>query len=341
MLKALNVFIILLLIILPAFFGAALSGKHITFPVRFIEKKAFSLKIFLIFLLADLFMFLFLAYFLKKAKAVSQNKASFPWWGYLSIFFMTFFWILAWTRFPWFSDFQRYTFAPLWFSYIFLVNAIDYWRTGSCFIKERPIFFILLFPLSSIFWWTFEYLNTFIQNWYYINVPEDTFVFSVHATLCFSTVLPAVISTRELLSKTISLKGFWKIKVSYSYKEAIFLMFFSCLGLFFLSIFPDYLFPFVWVFPLFIITSFQMLTGKKTIFSDICSGDWNTLVCSSISGLICGFFWEMWNFWSFAKWKYSIPFVDCLHVFEMPILGYGGYIPFGLICSAFVKTVEN
>jgi hypothetical protein len=51
-----------------------------------------------------------------------------------------------------------------------------------------------------------------------------------------------------------------------------------------------------------------------------------------MAALICGLFWEMWNYYSAAKWAYSIPFVDAFHLFEMPLLGYGGYIPFGLEC---------
>ena len=46
--------------------------------------------------------------------------------------------------------------------------------------------------------------------------------------------------------------------------------------------------------------------------------------------LVCGLFWEMWNFWTYPKWQYSISFVDFARVFEMPLLGYGGYLPFGL-----------
>ncbi|MEC7347693.1 MAG: hypothetical protein VYB60_02400, partial [SAR324 cluster bacterium] len=46
--------------------------------------------------------------------------------------------------------------------------------------------------------------------------------------------------------------------------------------------------------------------------------------------LICGFFWEFWNFWSYPKWIYQIPFVDFWRIFEMPVLGYLGYLPFAL-----------
>lgn len=51
----------------------------------------------------------------------------------------------------------------------------------------------------------------------------------------------------------------------------------------------------------------------------------------SLGALICGFFWEMWNYFSFPKWIYHTPGAEFLRVFEMPLLGYGGYIPFALV----------
>jgi hypothetical protein len=51
-----------------------------------------------------------------------------------------------------------------------------------------------------VFWWSFEYLNRFVGNWRYLDPPGfgagEYFLF---ATLPFATVLPAVLSTRELL----------------------------------------------------------------------------------------------------------------------------------------------
>lgn len=46
--------------------------------------------------------------------------------------------------------------------------------------------------------------------------------------------------------------------------------------------------------------------------------------------LLCGFFWEFWNYYSSPKWIYEVPFVDFWHLFEMPLLGYLGYLPFAL-----------
>ena len=59
-------------------------------------------------------------------------------------------------------------------------------------------------------------------------------------------------------------------------------------------------------------------------------GDWPPVAALSLGALICGFFWEMWNYYSYPKWIYHTPGAQFLHLFEMPLLGYAGYIPFAL-----------
>ena len=63
------------------------------------------------------------------------------------------------------------------------------------------------------------------------------------------------------------------------------------------------------------------------------AGDWRGAVAAMLAAIICGGFWEMWNYYSLAKWQYSIPLVQRFHIFEMPLLGYAGYLPFGLECA--------
>jgi hypothetical protein len=57
----------------------------------------------------------------------------------------------------------------------------------------------------------------------------------------------------------------------------------------------------------------------------------------AIAALVCGFWWELWNFKSLAHWEYAIPSVHRFQLFEMPLLGYGGYLPFGLECLAVTQ----
>ncbi len=49
----------------------------------------------------------------------------------------------------------------------------------------------------------------------------------------------------------------------------------------------------------------------------------------------------MWNMFSLARWEYTIPFVHALQVFEMPVLGYAGYLPFGLECLAVGDVMQR
>jgi hypothetical protein len=47
----------------------------------------------------------------------------------------------------------------------------------------------------------------------------------------------------------------------------------------------------------------------------------------------------MWNYKSLSHWEYAIPFVNQFKIFEMPLLGYAGYLPFGLECMAVTQLV--
>ncbi len=260
----------------------------------------------------------------------------FPWWGWVSVCSLFLFWILAWTRFTWFADFQGLTFTPLWISFIIFLNALTYQRTGHCLLLDQPKFFLSLFVWSAGFWWYFEYLNRFVQNWRYIGIEPMTGLFyGVHSSLAFSTVLPAILSTCELLSSC-------SLFTKYSYRRPLLLsqstslipslMFPGVFCLMGLALWPNYFFSLLWVGPLLLMVAFQLRWGGSRIISALRRGAWQVITIPACAALLCGFCWELWNYESAAKWVYSIPFVDRFHLFEMPILGYGGYLPFGLEC---------
>ena len=163
------------------------------------------------------------------------------------------------------------------------------------------------------------------------------------ATLPFATVLPAVLGTYDLLATFprlgAGLDDFMKLRVGHPRSVAFMVFVIGCVALAGIGVWPDLLFPMLWLAPLFIITSYQALRGQATIFSRIAAGDWRQIWLLVMAALICGFFWEMWNCYSLAKWKYSVPFVERFRVFEMPILGYAGYLPFGLECAVIAEFI--
>jgi len=261
---------------------------------------------------------------------------SFPWWGWLGIISGAVSWILAWTRFAWFAPLQPHTFILLWLSYILVINALCYRQTGRCMLMDRPRFFALLFPASAAFWWFFEYLNRFVQNWYYIGVHYNAFEYFCHATLSFSTVLPAVLGTREWIAGMPWVERGFKNFVPFEFARpktaARAVLLISGAGLAGIGVWPDYLFALLWISPLLIIVALQVLAKERHVLADIAGGDWRRVISAAVAALFCGGFWEMWNYFSLAKWQYSVPFVHGFKIFEMPLLGYAGYLPFGLEC---------
>jgi hypothetical protein len=279
-------------------------------------------------------------------QALRTPHSSFPWWGWLGVAAGAVTWTLAWTRFPWFAPLQPFTFSPLWFAYIVAINALTLRRTGHCMLKDRPRYFLALFLASAAFWWFFEYLNRFVQNWYYAGVTDITpLEYFIFATLPFSTVLPAVLGTYDYIASFpatgAGLDGFLPIAVRRPRALAWIALLASGAGLLGIGIFPDCLFALLWLSPLIVIASLQTIGGQSNIFTPSKSGCWRRAYLLAMAALICGFFWEMWNYWSLAQWKYSVPFVGAFKIFEMPILGFAGYLPFGLECAVIGDIVAR
>jgi len=349
------VFLSVLLIILPLA-GVMIKGMdptpYLEFPprVNYVEHAPFSWGAFI--LLAFLFIAVLfplirrLKHGYAAGRVVARAKNVFPWWGYTGILLVAVSWFFAWNRFQWFTPLQAFTFIPLWLGYILCINGLTFTRTGSCLLRTYPLFFLALFPLSSVFWWFFEYLNRFVQNWHYLGVENFSGgEYILHASLCFSTVLPAVQSTEEYLASfprlTDPLKK-WRPAVIHNplpWGWFLFVLAASCLGA--ISFYPDYLFPMLWVAPFLVITAVQIVCGVETVFSDLPGGDWRRIWLPAMAALSCGFFWEMWNFKSLAHWEYSVPFVQRFHIFKMPLLGYGGYLPFGLECMVVAIMLDR
>jgi hypothetical protein len=270
------------------------------------------------------------------AKAL-RPAGNFPWWGKLGVMAGLISWVLAWSRFDWAHGIQPHTFTPLWFYYILVINALSYRRTGHCMLLDSPGYFLALFPASALFWWFFEYLNRFVQNWFYQGPPFGAVQYVIFATLPFSTVLPAVLGTRQWLWSCGWLQNGFRHFVVLPFPRSRLagwaVLILSAAGLAGIGVWPNRLFALLWVSPMLIVLSLQVLAGQRHVLSALAEGDWRLVVASATAALICGFFWEMWNFYSLSRWTYSIPYVGRFRVFEMPVLGYAGYLPFGLECS--------
>jgi hypothetical protein len=223
-----------------------------------------------------------------------------------------------------------YLFFPLWLGYILAVDALVLHRSGTSLLKRSPRDFVLLFALAAPAWWLFEVINWRTQNWEYLG--SGTFSDLEYILLCsisFSTVMPAVFETAELV------RGFpWterfaagpRIRPTQGFCFGFLLSGLLMLGL--VLAWPRYFYPLVWVSIFMILEPLNVWLSRRHFLETLQHGDWRPVVSLSLAALVCGFFWEMWNYFSWPKWIYHTPGAQFFHVFEMPLLGYGGYLPF-------------
>ncbi|MDD3181077.1 MAG: hypothetical protein PHQ04_12155 [Opitutaceae bacterium] len=265
----------------------------------------------------------------------------FPWWGWLAVGWTLSWWVLAWTRFPWFAWAQRYTFTPLWLGFIVGVNGLTWRRLGHCLLIREPASLSRLFIASAAFWWVFEYLNRFVRNWHYLGAQGvGALEYAVHASICFSTVLPAVASMREWLGTLDGLQTRLADGPPWPWlqgsRTGAGLVAAALAGLALTGAQPVYGYAALWSAPLLLAVGLALRRGKSGWWSEVAAGDWRAAGTWALAAVGCGFFWELWNLLSFAKWIYTVPFVQRGLIFEMPLLGYTGYLTFGLECAIAV-----
>ncbi len=234
-------------------------------------------------------------------------------------------------------------FFPLWLGYTLVVDALVLRRTGSSLLTRSPRDFAMLFVISAPAWWVFEIINWRTANWQYLGgeLFSDLEYF-VLASVNFSTVIPAVFGTAELIGTSRWIGRFGRgprISATPRTCWGFLLMGFAMLGL--LLVWPRYFYPLMWVSLVLILEPINVWLGKRSILTRLHHGDWRTVIALGTGALTCGFFWEMWNYLSYPKWIYHVPFADFWHLFEMPLLGYLGYLPFGLELYLLVHLIER
>jgi hypothetical protein len=219
-----------------------------------------------------------------------------------------------------------------WWSYILIVDSLVYRINKNSLILSRPRQFLQLLPWSVTLWLIFEQFNFALQNWRYVDLPHEIWLRWAGYIIAYSTVLPGLFETSELLEAL----GLFKHSPVKPLRKArrLYIPFVISGGamLAFSMLLPRYCFPLVWLGFIFLLEPANHKLEGKSLLADWESGTLRTLYLLLLSGLICGLLWEFWNFWARSKWLYSIPFFDRWRLFEMPLLGYLGFPPFALEC---------
>lgn len=271
--------------------------------------------------------------------------ARFPVWFWIGAAVTLFFWWLMWTRVTPFGDLVYYAFTPLWWGFILTLDGWVYHRSGGySLLAKRPKTLLISAAVSLVGWTYFEYFDYFaLGDWYY---PNSTMAQLSHSTIvllfltAYTTVWPAIFEWYNLLNTVPSLAKRYSDgpKVALPGGTLLWGGFFLIFAMVF---YPYPLFWVLWVGTLMVFSGQLIRKGIWNPFTAMAQGNWGPALLIALGTLCNGLFWEMWN-WGSAHpsnpvtnpnyWMYNIPYVNVIHIFsEMPLLGYMGYMPFGIL----------
>ena len=240
-----------------------------------------------------------------------------------------------------------------WTGYILFADAVVWQRRGSSWLRNNRAELLFLACVSIPLWVVFEMYNKYsLRNWYYIGLPDNLLLRYLGYAWSFATIWPAIFETGEAVSSLRDRRaplnrsraslprpqplgpiGWMSIAAG-----AVLLVLPIALRS---SDLANYLAAPVWLGFILLLDPLNARAGDESILGDWRAGRASRLVNLLVGGLICGFLWELWNYWGGAKWIYNVPFLPHVKIFEMPILGFGGFPPFALECFVMYVAVRR
>lgn len=237
------------------------------------------------------------------------------------------------------EPFYSWYYCFAWWSYIVSIESFLLCRHSSLSLTGSRERFILQFPMSVTVWLIFEVLNFRLNNWEYLEIVAHRAWRWLGYGISFATVLPGIFATQRLLdhlgvASRISCPPL-------STPERLYLPFLAAgsLMLLFPVVWPRFFFPFVWLAFIFLLEPINHRFRGVSLLRDLQNGSPRQMVLLLIAGSVCGFLWEIWNYWAGSKWCYTIPFFGFLKIFEMPLLGFLGFPPFAVECYAMASSL--
>jgi hypothetical protein len=245
-------------------------------------------------------------------------------------------WPAYWTvRGPYSED----LFLPLWLGYLITVDGLVRLRTGTSLLTARPRQFLLLFPLSCVFWFCYELYNHVLHNWsYHAHQRHPRLLWDVVQAVLITTVIPVVWQTRDFFRSFPRLAGLRGRRVPVTDRGLRITAAAGLVSLVLPLFLPHQTYPLLWCGFVLLLDPLNLRLGRPSLISGPARGWWGEVVVLALAGLTGGFFWELWNGGSAGyHWVYDTPYVNSWpHLFQMPLPGYLGYPP--LAFSAYAVT---
>jgi len=200
---------------------------------------------------------------------------------------------------------------------------------------NKRLKFLQMFLISISFWFMFEIYNRLVPfpGWHYLNLPESRLITFAMGSLSFATIVPAVIETYELV-RTFHVFDKLKMRVKIHPNRLMVNLLIVVGIIFILSPFvlsTPWLWALVWSgFVLLIDPILYIFHDEKSVINLLKRHKFRIIFSIMLAGYICGFLWEFWNYWAYTKWYYTVPILDNIKVFEIPVVGFLAYGPFAL-----------
>ena len=230
-----------------------------------------------------------------------------------------------------------------WTGYILFVDGLVWARRGDSWLTSARGEFAFLSAASIPLWLVFEFYNLFIENWHYINLPEHALARYSGYAWSFATIWPAIFETGDLMA---TLRGHSRPSRQFARSGRLtsmdrVLVLLGAALLIWPLVWPSpYLAAPVWLGFIVLLDPVNARTGSESLLADVRRSTYDRFANLCLSGLACGLLWEFWNYWARAKWIYTVPILQNVKLFEMPLPGYLGFPAFALECFTMYVTLR-
>jgi len=233
-----------------------------------------------------------------------------------------------------------------WTGFIIFADAIVFRARGNSWLRSSPREFAALCAVSIPLWLVFETFNLVIRNWRYIGLPENIALRTFGYAWSFATIWPAIFEAADLIAVFRNAPPGHRAPPAPSAHPAPPAL--TAVGAVMLAApllatpeIARYLAAPVWLGFILLLDPINARSGAESLLRDWRAGQFDRTVNLVLSGFLCGFLWELWNYWARAKWQYTVPIMENLKIFEMPLPGYLGFPPFALECFTMYVFVRS
>ena len=243
-------------------------------------------------------------------------------------------------------------FTPIvWTGYVLALDGLVAGLTGRSYLVGARGEGALVALASVSGWWLFEWYNAprFWRGgpdavglwWQYHDVEPNLFLRRVGYDWAFATIFPALLLTASALRAGMFARARvrpWRPHPRILDAAVVL----GAVGVVLpLLVVSAWLAPLVWTGFVLLLEPLNYRAGRPSWLRDLGRGDASTVLSLLVAGAVCGVLWELWNYWAAARWTYTVPYLGHARVFEMPVLGYLGFLPFALECYAMYHWLRG